>query len=248
MTHVPQFDFATALLSTEMPQPAGLSDGQGGPAAKRFNVYRNNVAVSLSDALEASFPVVRKLVGADFFRAMAGVALRQNPPQSPLMAEFGAEFPAFLETFPPVATLPYLADVASIENAMRRSYHAADATAFDAADLQSMTPDQFAQTCFTLTPATQILRSGFAAGSIWHANQPNGPPQTEQQPQDVIIARPEFDPWVHILPQGAFEVLSPLDGTTPLAEALEQAPEGFDFPTTLTLCLSYGVLTIIKGQ
>ena len=47
--------------------------------ARRFAVYRNNVAAGLIRALEARFPVTRRLVGDDFFRAMAGgfVAARE---------------------------------------------------------------------------------------------------------------------------------------------------------------------------
>ena len=98
---VTQTAFRKGLLDPGLPAPEGLQNPDGAQATKRFDVYRNNVAVSLSDALEAAFPVVRKLVGDEFFRAMAGVYLRKFPPSSPLMMFYGEHLPQFLKRFEP---------------------------------------------------------------------------------------------------------------------------------------------------
>ena len=63
---VSQTAFRHGLLDPALPAPDGLVNPDGAPATKRFDVYRNNVAVSLSDALESAFPVIRKLVGDNF--------------------------------------------------------------------------------------------------------------------------------------------------------------------------------------
>jgi len=88
-----QKEFSEALLNAEHPVPEDMVDPQGRPAGKRFNVYRNNVVSSLSDALAEAYPVVQKLVGEKFFKAMAGVFVRQYPPQSPILFRFAPEFP-----------------------------------------------------------------------------------------------------------------------------------------------------------
>ena len=57
--------FVPALLDPEAAIPPGLVDRAGRAAGKRFDVYRNNVAVGLADALEvdqASVPGGIKLV------------------------------------------------------------------------------------------------------------------------------------------------------------------------------------------
>ena len=105
-------DFAPALLNVENPVPDDLIDPKGRPVGRRFDVYRNNVVHSLSEALGVAYPVIQKLVGEEFFKAMANVFVRQFPPSSPMMFQFAPEFPIFLESFPPVAHLPYLPDVA----------------------------------------------------------------------------------------------------------------------------------------
>jgi len=91
-----QTEFRAALLDPASPSPEGVRNPDGMHATKRFDVYRNNVAVSLTDALETAFPVVNKLVGNDFFLAMAGAYLRAHPPKSPVMMFYGDEMPTFL--------------------------------------------------------------------------------------------------------------------------------------------------------
>ena len=237
-----QQDFGAALLNADLPRPPRISDGQGGRADKRFDVYRNNVVVSLSEAMETAFPTVRALVGEEFFRAMAGVAVRAHPPQTPLMAQFGADFPAFLESFPPVAQLPYLADIARIENARRRAYHAADAQGLTANDIAGWAPEVFSTTRFSLVPATTILRSRFPIAAIWAKNNSDAAEVPASGPQDVLISRPDFDPFVDLLPPGAADFLDVLSQGLPLGESVETTPEGFDFPQTLALLLERRIL------
>ena len=66
---VSQDAFTRSVLAQDLDPPDGLVGAQGRPAAKLFDVYRNNVAVSLTDALETAFPVIAKLLGGARFRA-----------------------------------------------------------------------------------------------------------------------------------------------------------------------------------
>ncbi len=47
-----------AILDPLATVPDGITDDRGRPALRRFAVYRNNVVVSLTEALETAFPVV----------------------------------------------------------------------------------------------------------------------------------------------------------------------------------------------
>ena len=64
----------------------------GAPDARRFAVYRNNVAVGLIGALEARYPVSRRIAGDDLFRAMARAFVRAHKPRSPVMIAYGGSF------------------------------------------------------------------------------------------------------------------------------------------------------------
>jgi Putative DNA-binding domain len=219
---VTQTAFRSALLDPGQPVPQGLTTPDGAPATRRFAVYRNNVAASLTEALETAFPLLRRLLGEDFFRAMAGVHLRAHPPRSPLLMHYGADMPAFLAAFPPVAHLPYLPDVARLELARRASYHAADSAPFDPATLAGQ---DLASLCLTPPAHLHLIRSRHPLHAIWAANTggPAGP--LPPGPQSVLVTRPGFDPVVDLLPEPDAACLAALLGGTPLGAAL---PEGHD--------------------
>ena len=233
----PQSAFAAALLDPEAAVPTGIVDPLGRPAPKRFSVYRNNVASSLTRALEASFPTVRKLVGDEFFGAMAVVFLRAHPPRSRMLMLYGDEFPGFLAGFPPVTQLGYLPDVARVDQAMRESYHAADSAALPEAAFQRLLGGDVAGLRLRLAPSLRLVRSRWPVVSIWAANAEGGPAPTPG-PEDALILRAEFDPRPHRLaPGGAVFVQGLLDGLA-LGESLERASKSADQPVDLTTVLS----------
>jgi hypothetical protein len=237
--------FAAALLDPALPVPPGLHDPQGRPAGRRFAVYRNNVAVSLTEALETGFPVVRKLVGDEFFAAMAGVFLRAHPPQSRILATYGQDMPRFLAGFPPVAALPYLADVARLELALRASYHAADHGTMDPAQLATLPPARLMAARLQLAPTVALIRSDWPVHGIWTANTIGGPPPA-MTPQDVLVTRPVFDPAPHLLsPGGGAFVGTLLSGGT-LGQAAAAAGNGHDLNTTIGLLLAGRAITELK--
>src|ERR1700753_784655 len=130
--------FAAALIDPERETPAIVAGPAGKGAVKRYNVYRNNVTVSLIDALAAVYPAVQRITGVDFFRAMARFHIRATPPSSPLLFEYGRDFPAFIESYEHARAMPWLADTARIERAWLDAYHAADATPLAADALASI--------------------------------------------------------------------------------------------------------------
>ncbi len=119
--------FAAALLDPGQAVPAVVAGPRGKAATRRYGVYRNNVTVSLIDALAAVYPATRRITGPDFFRAMARLHVRATPPSSPLLFEYGRGFPAFIAGYEHARPMPWLADVARIERAWLDAYHAADA-------------------------------------------------------------------------------------------------------------------------
>lgn len=232
--------FQAALWSTDTPR--GLADADA--LDRRFAVYRNNVQHGLSSALATKFPVIERLVGAEFFMAMARVFAAQHPPESPILHEWGGAFPAFLETFPPVAKLPYLADVGRLELARGRAYHAADAPIADPAALAVANPSTL---CLTLAPSVIAFASRFPAVTLWLHNQPGVDPSGDlpNEPEFALICRtPGFD--VPVLPLDAAQhgILLALCQGQPLGEAAQ----GHDPTPLLTLLLSYSLITAIQGD
>lgn len=221
-------------------------NSDGSHATKRFDVYRNNVAVSLSDALESTFPVIRMLVGDKFFRAKAGVYLRKHPPTSPLMMFYGDMMPKFLRRFEPAKSLPYLPDMASLELAMRHAYHAGDADPIDAATLGALAPDKLMGARLTLAPATTVITSQYPIFSIYRANTVPDAPKAAMQPECLLITRPAFDPIQHLISPASAACITALDKGDPLGVAMSAAGNDLDLSATLGLMLGQSAVTSLN--
>jgi len=242
---VTQSAFRAAMLDPAAAVPKGIVNPDGAPAQKRFDVYRNNVAVSLSDALEAGFPVLRKLVGDEFFRAMAGVYLRKHPPQSPLMMFYGHAMPQFLARFGPAQPIRYLPDIARLELALRDAYHAADASPVDASALSALAPEALMGTRLRIAPAVRKVVSDYPIHAIYRANTDPQAPKPVMQPQAVLITRAGFDPDIHLINAAAATCIDALQQGQPLGQAAALADDTLDLGAVLGLLLAHGAITEI---
>jgi len=243
-------DFAPALTNPDIDTPADVIGPKGKGAVKRYNVYRNNVTVSLIDALAGIFPAVQRLTGPDFFRAMARFHLRETPPSSPLLFEYGREFPAFIERYEYAQSLPWLADVARIERAWLDAYHAADVPPLDADVLASVSPERLADLIFLPHPATRIVRSHYPALTIFAANRSEEHVGLIEasEPEDALIARPDMEVIVRHLPPGGADFIGYLISGEPLgvaaAKAIEACPS-FDIAASVAGMTEAGVFSSI---
>lgn len=230
-----QAAFHAALWRPDPPE--GLTAPVPEEVARRFAVYRNNVRHSLGRALAARFPVVEALVGAEFFAAMAGVFLAEAPPRSPVLQEWGAAFPGFLDRFPPVAHLPWLGCVARLEWARGRAVHAADAAPLPPEALAVPDP---APLRLRLHPSVTLWRSAHPAVSIWQAHQPGaGRGPLPAGPEHALIGRqPDFAVVVAPVDAGTHAVLAALAAGAPLGDAAAQA----DPTPALALLLRHGLI------
>jgi hypothetical protein len=213
--------FARALTDPAAPPPAQTLGREDRPDARRFAVYRNNVAVGLTKALEARYPVTRRLVGDAFFRAMAGAYIAGEKPRSAVLIRYGADFPAFVRGFAPAAELVYLPDVAALENAWMEAYHAAEAGLLALAALAEAAPERLESLRLVFHPAARLLRLATPAASIWAAHQGEGEPEPPKvwAPEDALVTRPQADVLVRTLPPGGYELFSALSGGATLGEA-----------------------------
>ena len=136
---------------------------------QRLSVYRNTLDSTLENALRLSYPAVRGLVGTEFFEAAARIFVHERPPRASWLDLYGADFGDFLAAFAPAASLPYLPDVARLEWAVTRAFHAADTEPIDANRLAAVDPESHDRLRFTVDPSVSLLRSGYPADAIWRA-------------------------------------------------------------------------------
>lgn len=227
-----------ALWSPVTPEGLAAADAPD----RRFAVYRNNVQHGLSRALAAHFPVVERLVGAEFFAAMARVFAAAHPPASPVLQEWGGDFPAFLAGFPPAARLPYLPDVARLEWLRGRARHAADAPAIDPSALARADPQGLR---LILAPSVRAFAAPYPAVSLWRLNQPGARPEPlPQGPEYALIGRGAgFGLLTEPIAPAQHAILTALLAGRPLAEAATADPTPL-----LALLLRHQLIARIEGQ
>lgn len=219
--------FAGALLDPGRATPSVVAGPAGKAADRRYNVYRNNVTVSLIDALAATYPAVQRITGVEFFRAMARSHIRATPPTSPLLFEYGRDFPDFIERYEYASSMPWLADAARIERAWLDAYHAADAEPLNPAALASIPQHRLADLSLIAHPATRIVRSRFAAVTIVASNRGNEPMGRidASTPEDALITRPDLEVTLRPLPPAGATFLERLMSGRSLGEAAGSALE-----------------------
>lgn len=237
--------FAAALLDPAAPCPPGLTAQNGSAPAQRFAVYRNNVTVSLVEALADTFPVVRALVGDAFFRTLATAYVRRTPPRSPVLAWYGADFADFVAAYPPAVGVPYLADMARLEYARVLAFHAADAAPLPLATVAEhlADPAQLPALRLQLHPSLAVLASSFAVVSLWAAHQ--GLVEIGEvdpyRPECALILRYAQAVEVSQIPSDAGRFIAALVRGEALAAAVAQAAgDGAAFDPTDSLGLLLG--------
>jgi hypothetical protein len=243
--------FAPGLMDPACPTPHGVTGPRGKGAVKRYNVYRNNVTVSLIDALAAIYPAVQRITGVEFFRAMARFHVRATPPTSPLLFEYGRDFPAFIEGYEYAQDMPWLADVARLERGWLDAYHAADAPALPTATLSQVRSDRLGDIVFGAHPAARIVRSAFPAVAIFAMNRSDGPVTAlkSSAAEDALVTRPDMDVEVRLLPPGHATFLASLIGGETLAEAASKALDetpSFDISAGIAGMVEAGVFTTLQ--
>lgn len=221
-----QKGFAAALLDPGRLMPEGLVGPDREPSALRFAVYRNNVFVGLIDALKASFPATCRIVGEEFFRAMARAYVMIAPPVSPILLDYGAGFAGHIAGFEPARSVPYLAGVARIERAWLEAYHAAEAEPLEAAHLAAVDAETLPLLRLCLHPSLRIVRSPHPALSIWRMNVAEGTPgaiDATAGPEDTLIVRPAAEVETLSLPPGSADFILALTSGAPVLEAATSA-------------------------
>jgi hypothetical protein len=245
--------FAEALLGAGSRVPPSIERATEADATRRFGIYRNNVHATLSAALAARFPVVERLVGEDFFRAMALLFVERHPPRSPVLSAYGAAFPSFLDRFEPAAALPYLGDVARLEWARAVAYHAADDCPVDISSLSSMPPERLHDALLTFHAGACLMLSDYPIVSIWRTNTHDhvvceiGP---ELPGEAALVSRPALDVLVTPLPLGAARLIARLAAGDTLGRAAQAATDAnpeLQLPDALALLFGTGAIIHVES-
>jgi hypothetical protein len=217
-------------------------------AADRLALYRGNVSAAWEKALANAYPVVRALVGDEFFGGLARAYGRAHPSDSGDLNRFGTHFGEFIDAFEHTRSLPYLGDVAALEWCVHVAHYAADPLPLTRERIAALPPDKLLMSRFALHPACAWLRSPFPIACIWLAHQPQatvGLPDSLDRAEFALVVRPRWRVEVVVSSAGELAALERLregaDVEDAITAGLRVEPE-FAFPKALVRWVDCAVL------
>lgn len=200
--------FALALNGDDQALTPWLPDASAAPG---LSVYRNTVAKGRADALAGLFPAVERLVGADWFQAVALEYARERPPASPVLDDYGDDFPDWLAAFPPAQAHAWLPPVARLDRAWSQAHRAADAPILSPQAAAAVSPPRLYAGRLILHPSARAFWFDWTAPSIWLANRGQGATGDmvwDQKPEGLLIVRSRMTVLSHRLTAPQFAFLS----------------------------------------
>jgi hypothetical protein len=223
-------DFQSFLLTGSAAIDERVVGTQRVPIATRLAIYGDAYRSRLIEALEAHYPALLALIGAQEFAALGRAYVQAHDSSFASIRYYGGALGAFLST-PDYAARPWLAELARFEWAMTEVFDAADAAPIAVQDLAAIAPENWALLGFELQPAVRRLELLWNAPALWRA-------LTEGNPHPAPDAQAQLVPW--LLWRRDLQIFyRPL--TAPEAEALDVVRQGGSFGALcVTLCAALG--------
>lgn len=222
-----QTKFIAAILHGDMSDADRMIGASGIAPAQRLAIYRNNFLISLGSALAQTFPVLERLVGADYFAQTARRFVSAHPPAVAMLSVYGEAFPRFLAQATGSASYAYFADVGALEWAINRAWHADDAMPEDARAFDTLPEEGRGELVLAPHPSATLVRSPWPVLDVWRANQLHAGPDAVIDLSaggiDLLVWRKGIDVvWRALDPAEAVFVAAILDMRT-LSRAAELA-------------------------
>lgn len=220
-----QRQFARALTQSAPETPCHLFSGKARDVEQRFDIYRNNVRAARISALRQVYPVLDRLLGERYFTAVAAAFVSSQPPTSAVLHCYGDGLGEFLMSFPAVAQMPWLRDIADLERARLKAFHAANQIPF------KPIPDDSAlswlEQPLAWHPSLALLRSTSPLLRIWQSQIDQLPmPRAEDwQPENVLVWRPQWQLHTERISSLQAELLAPFRSGSTLSQVLAFSSE-----------------------
>lgn len=220
---------------------ASLIHGPGNASAlTALDVYRNNTRQCLMSVLQQTFPVCGQLLGNACFRQLAALHVARYPSVNADVDTYGEHFPNTLreqlDDTDHLACVPYLADLASVEYLLYRSYFAANRRRFDFQAFAKVAPSQQAHIRFVLAPDVAWYRAQWPLMDLWRMHQPGAVIESlELQPQQacLVITREGYRPCLNTVCDAEFDMLNLIASGVELAPMLTQIDRAEEILNTL---------------
>lgn len=250
-----------AICADSMPANSYFCLKNPDAAQRGLRAYRANAQALAETSLQASYPVLQQLLGAENFAHIAHDFWQHTPPQRGDLAHWGGELAVYLEQLPQLQALllehPYLPDVARVEWALHTASTATDA-ALEPNSFQLLACGDPARLRLIPSPGFALVRSAYPVVAIGqlHDERMREMHETSREAiahgvaQTAAIYRQGLRPMLGIADAASAALMeATLHGQT-LSAALDAAfaaDEDFDFSTWLARSVQAGWLVGVSA-
>ena len=213
-------------------------------AAHGLTAYRGNAGAIAERALAGAYPTVAALVGGEAFAALARDFWQHHAPERGDLGEWGAALPEFIAANAMLASEPYLADSARLDWCVHQASRAADALQAPPA-LDALVDGAAEAVRLLLRPGCALISSAWPVAAIWQAHQTDAQDRFDDvraafaasRGDHALVWRDGFAVRVDALDDASAAFTCSVLGGATLAEALDDAGEGFAFDQWLVQAL-----------
>ncbi len=205
----------------------------------QLKIYENSIQNGLINALGQIYPVCQLITGENFFYPMAQQFVLEQPSSNADLAEYGKSFTDMIANYKHASSIPYLADIARLEWAYHRAFHARDQAPLNLQGLQGNTSEALLQCVFTLPESHCLLQSSYPVDKIWQAHQtaPINTLHINTHPRYFYIFRNSYSIHIDRLTQQQWKFLTLIEQQ----QTFEQVCEKLDDNANITELLSFSL-------
>ena len=203
----------------------------------RLGVYANGYPARIAEALREAYPALLHVVGNDEFHRLVHRYLPHVPAGNYNLSEVGARLPEFLADDELGNSLPFATDLARLEWAVHRAFHAPELEPFDAASVAAWTEQDWQNAVLEFQPAVALVRSLWPIRSIWQARSTPRDQidiELEGRPEQAVVYRAGFRVACDAIAEAEAAVLATLLDGEPLGRAMQIVADSSADPQEVT--------------
>jgi hypothetical protein len=238
--------FAAALRGDPHALASHVTSGGIDPDG-RISIYRNNARAMFDQALERTYPVLRRRVGDEYFRQLAHGYRARHPSRSGDLHWIGEHFPAYVAETETGTGYEWLAELAALEWACENALVAQQESAVGAESLSLLRPEQLGATRLKLQPSLRCVASSFPVLDVWRSNQPGAdgaPTDLQRGAQCIAVSCSAGGLELRAVSPAVLEFLRLLQGGETLGEAVDGSRVPIEgLPDALALLFQAGLVT-----
>jgi hypothetical protein len=246
-----QSALCAALFGASPKALVGLVREDGIATAERIAIYANNSRIGFEQALAATYPVIQRLAGTDWFRQHARRYQLCCPSRQGDLQYVGDRYPDYLQLELAGSPHEYFVDVARLEWVYQEALVADDDGVLDPQLLAGVAAEAYERIVLVPRACLRLLESRHPLLAIWKANQANDAADTalislSEGPVRLAVLRRADHVEIRALAPEPYELLQRLkSGMTlgAIAETVAKSGQHCNFGATLRELFSMQVFT-----